>query len=102
MVSKASEDLPEPESPVITTSLSRGISMSTFLRLCSRAPRTRIWSFGIRTADYRTSVRSGGQGLLRPGHHQRDRRLLAGPDLEGGGALVDQHRQPAESVPGHC
>src|SRR5690349_21551188 len=40
MVSKASEDLPEPERPVITTSRSRGISTSTFLRLCSRAPRT--------------------------------------------------------------
>src|SRR6185437_3438949 len=39
MVSKASEDLPEPERPVNTTSLSRGISRSTFLRLCSRAPR---------------------------------------------------------------
>src|ERR1700722_10475756 len=40
MVSKASEDLPEPDSPVNTTSRSRGISRSTFLRLCSRAPRT--------------------------------------------------------------
>src|ERR1700756_5067381 len=39
MVSKASEDLPEPERPVNTTSLSRGISTSMFLRLCSRAPR---------------------------------------------------------------
>src|ERR1700726_4369375 len=40
MVSKASEDLPEPDRPVNTTSRSRGISRSTFLRLCSRAPRT--------------------------------------------------------------
>src|SRR5690606_380742 len=32
-------DLPEPESPVNTTRLSRGRSRSTFLRLCSRAPR---------------------------------------------------------------
>src|ERR1700720_3197024 len=39
MVSKASDDLPDPDSPVKTTSLSRGISRSTFLRLCSRAPR---------------------------------------------------------------
>ena len=42
MVSNARLDLPEPESPVITTSLSRGISTSTFLRLCSRAPRMTI------------------------------------------------------------
>src|SRR5271165_1868730 len=39
MVSKASDDLPEPERPVNTTSLSRGIARSTFFRLCSRAPR---------------------------------------------------------------
>src|SRR5215813_13089113 len=39
MVSKASEDLPEPDRPVITTSRSRGRSRSTFFRLCSRAPR---------------------------------------------------------------
>src|ERR1700675_1648848 len=40
MVSKASEDLPEPDSPVNTTSRSRGMSRSMSLRLCSRAPRT--------------------------------------------------------------
>src|SRR6516164_6708428 len=39
MVSKASEDLPEPARPVKTTSLSRGMATSMFLRLCSRAPR---------------------------------------------------------------
>src|SRR5450755_5057971 len=39
MVSKASEDLPEPDRPVNTTSWSRGIETSMFLRLCSRAPR---------------------------------------------------------------
>src|SRR5208282_2161655 len=44
MVSKASEDFPEPESPVITTSRSRGISRSMFLRLCSRAPLMTILS----------------------------------------------------------
>ncbi len=32
-------DLPEPDSPVITTSFSRGRSSEIFLRLCSRAPR---------------------------------------------------------------
>src|SRR5712691_10551485 len=38
MVSKASDDFPEPDSPVKTTSLSRGIVRSMSLRLCSRAP----------------------------------------------------------------
>src|SRR5437879_13873074 len=42
MVSKASDDLPEPESPVKTTSLSRGMVRSTSFRLCSRAPRMTI------------------------------------------------------------
>src|SRR5437899_12879233 len=42
MVSKAREDLPDPLRPVMTTSLSRGISTSRFLRLCSRAPRMMI------------------------------------------------------------
>src|SRR5262249_1460169 len=40
MVSNARLDLPEPESPVTTISLSRGISTEIFLRLCTRAPCT--------------------------------------------------------------
>src|ERR1700722_11058214 len=43
MVSKASEDLPEPDRPVSTVRVSRGISTSTFLRLCSRAPRMEMF-----------------------------------------------------------
>jgi hypothetical protein len=38
MVSNAREDLPEPETPVMTTSRSRGISKEIFLRLCWDAP----------------------------------------------------------------
>src|SRR6266480_6762241 len=56
MVSNASDDLPLPESPVKTTSLSRGIVSETFLRLCSRAPRIVIWSIGIRTFAYSFSL----------------------------------------------
>ena len=44
MVSKANDDLPEPDSPVMTVRLLRGISTSTFLRLCTRAPHTFIFS----------------------------------------------------------
>jgi hypothetical protein len=43
MVSKASDDLPEPLNPVITVNVLRGISTSMFLRLCWRAPRTVIF-----------------------------------------------------------
>src|ERR1043166_4265079 len=42
MVSKASDDLPEPLSPVITVSVLRGISTEMFFKLCWRAPRTVI------------------------------------------------------------
>src|ERR1017187_1676169 len=40
MVSKASDDLPEPLRPVITVRVLRGIWTLMFLRLCWRAPRT--------------------------------------------------------------
>src|SRR3990167_10116022 len=38
MVSNARDDFPEPESPVNTTILLRGISTEIFFRLCVRAP----------------------------------------------------------------
>ena len=47
MVSKARDDLPEPESPVKTINLSLGIVMSIFLRLCSLAPFITISFCGI-------------------------------------------------------
>src|SRR3954471_19771083 len=40
IVSNARLDFPDPDSPVKTTSESRGISRSTFLRLWTLAPRT--------------------------------------------------------------
>jgi hypothetical protein len=39
MVSNASDDFPDPDSPVNTIRALRGRSRLTFLRLCSRAPR---------------------------------------------------------------
>src|SRR4029453_2604051 len=80
MVSNASDDLPEPDSPVITTSWSRGISRSTFLRLCSRAPRVAIRSPAM--AVYytaATSTRPGGDPRQRRGGHRRVRTGDAGP-----------------------
>ena len=38
------QQMPDPDNPVITTSLSRGISTLISFRLCSRAPVTRITS----------------------------------------------------------
>src|SRR5271155_1340884 len=40
MVSKASDDFPDPLKPVITVKVLRGISTSIFFRLCCRAPCT--------------------------------------------------------------
>src|SRR5215471_20995143 len=53
MVSNARLDLPEPDKPVTTMSLSRGISSEMFLRLCTRAPCTAI------------VVRAGDLGFIR-------------------------------------
>src|SRR5690606_28764917 len=47
MVSKAREDLPEPDRPVMTISRSRGRSRSMFLRVWVRAPRMRMVSIAI-------------------------------------------------------
>src|ERR1700683_5548246 len=44
MVSNASEDLPEPETPVTTVNVLCRTSKSMFLRLCTRAPRTTMLS----------------------------------------------------------
>ena len=48
IVSKASDDLPEPDTPVTTVIAPRGRSTSMPLRLCSLAPRTdRMVTLGI-------------------------------------------------------
>ena len=58
MVSKASEDLPEPLRPVITVRVLRGISTSIFLRLCWRAPRTEILVIGMKLAKVKLAFRN--------------------------------------------
>src|SRR3981081_1444838 len=71
MVSNASDDLPEPDRPVNTTSLSRGISTSTFLRFFSRAARIVIarrvepvcWLFALITSSI--SVFPSARGVRR-------------------------------------
>src|SRR5688572_6296842 len=65
MVSKASDDLPEPLRPVMTTSLSRGISSVRFFRLCSRAPPSLIQSFAISICESLAHINLQAYG--RPG-----------------------------------
>src|SRR5688500_14476758 len=47
MVSKASDDLPDPDKPVITISLWRGSTKSTSFRLCWRAPLMMMYLSGV-------------------------------------------------------
>src|SRR4030081_1467057 len=56
MVSKASDALPLPDRPVMTTSLSRGSVRSMFLRLCCRAPRISILSRGTEPKAYKVGT----------------------------------------------
>src|SRR4029077_21248438 len=61
MVSKARLDLPEPDRPVSTVNVSRGISTSMFLRLCSRAPRMEMFfSMSFQRVDDCECLETGG------------------------------------------
>ena len=66
-MSNATVDLPEPLNPVITTSCSRGILRSMFLRLCSRAPW--IWIARLRAAAIPTRRSCIRQLALTVGCH---------------------------------
>jgi hypothetical protein len=57
-VSKAREDLPDPDNPVITTSLFLGIFTSKFFRLCNAAPvivikSLKLLSFNVLGLEYK-------------------------------------------------
>src|ERR1700722_13881110 len=84
MVSKASEDLPEPDRPVNTTSRSRGMSRSTFLRLCSRAPRIEITR---RSAALRSEVILSNRFLS-------ERSFIANPLVPATAEDPGNHRYP--------
>src|SRR3982750_1350543 len=49
------ELLPEPATPVTTTSTPSGMSTSTFRRLCAEAPRTSSVPVGVRTVSLRAA-----------------------------------------------
>src|SRR5882757_7570531 len=99
MVSNASEDFPEPERPVNTTSLSLGISTSMFLRLCSRAPRIVIarveealgWRFALRISSI----------LAFPGAYDAQVWAHASPGTPGSGAdgVMLERRKNAQRFP---
>src|SRR5258707_9294622 len=76
MVSKASEDFPEPLTPVTTVMALCGISTLIFLRLWTRAPRTQMDS-----CSGRTSVVAWVISLVAKGK-PRQRVLSALPKLQ--------------------
>src|SRR5215467_11843045 len=101
MVSNASDDLPEPESPVSTMSLSRGRSRLMLRRLCSRAPRI------TRSSDTKieptrrvhpgggTCVRlhAGARSTDEEGMASTVRRVIAPATTEGRAAELAQLRE---------
>src|SRR3954464_11973535 len=92
MVSNASDDFPDPESPVITTILSRGIWMSMFFRLCSRAPLTWMEVSGIATsARWCGASRTATAAHDAPARARRARHIavLAHADDRLGSVLKD-------------
>src|SRR4051812_50138123 len=80
MVSKASDDLPDPDRPVSTTSLSRGRSRSMFFRLCSRAPRMEM-NFPAAGA----AGAGGGRGVVFALVERRGRGVSGGGGAPAGG-----------------
>lgn len=71
---------PEPERPVITISLSRGISRSMFFRLWVRAPLIWIWSITPRSDKKRKLYRVGSAAAkMIPGSVSRDLSPVSAP-----------------------
>src|SRR5579863_1044332 len=98
MVSKASDDLPDPETPVTTVSWLCGISQSTFFRLWTRAPRTVMLSFDMaRTLRLRDrALQMGSERSAETYDYSR----LAGRSPRGwGGAGVGKHALQAIILP---
>src|SRR5215475_14130048 len=66
MVSKASEDFPEPLKPVITVKVLRGISTEMFFRLCWRAPLTVILLMAMDLINLRKRAGTASFGKASP------------------------------------
>src|SRR5690606_29918069 len=82
MVSNASDDLPDPDKPVKTISLSRGNSRVRFLRLCSRAPRMRIVSVDTETPPVDSACLVNDASVVQVGGERMFDPILSGGHLE--------------------
>src|ERR1044071_3297355 len=85
MVSKASEDLPEPETPVTTVSFSTGMVNETFFRLLTRAPRTMIASWLMSEIEPSAHCELSGVGANRQSYPEspRTRNGAGTPNVQG-------------------
>src|ERR1700741_2179614 len=101
MVSKAREDLPEPDRPVITVNRSRGISTLMFLRLCWRAPLTLMRSMAIAKISYCSQLIFARQAIHRFHRLINEIDVICGLEVEphtefhaswrlGGGCLTEE------------
>src|SRR5215470_9556556 len=97
MVSKAREDLPEPETPVITVTRSWGRATDTFFRLFCRAPSMRSHrGCAIRSVLLRWKVYPRRQGRS---NHQPRRPLTEGKRREYGLFANENHSQEQRRPP---
>src|SRR5258705_1582280 len=83
MVSKASEDLPEPESPVTTVRVLRGMLTSRLRRLCWRAPRTVMCVMPMEVV-WRCSAKSLEYGIVLGKRYGRVSAEIPGGQLQCG------------------
>ena len=79
-MSNASDDLPDPETPVRTTSFRLGMATSTFLRLCSLAPLMRMWSSSSAAGFISSGIVKVG-GMVSMITHAVTNRLLFSRDV---------------------
>src|ERR687893_620644 len=90
-----SELLPEPATPVTTTSTPSGMSTSTFCRLCAVAPRISSVPVGVRTVSLRAARSSRWRPVMVPlarvGMQTRGRLVEDVGDVGERGAEVADH-----------
>src|SRR5258708_6518812 len=102
MVSKASEDLPDPLGPVNTTILPRGRLTLTFFRLCCRAPTTMRRSTAIANHASTGPTPSGarpGARLWYPSALDAQGGVRVVPSAVSGGRATGATVGPEDALP---
>src|SRR5579864_2830586 len=100
MVSKASDDFPDPDTPVTTVKVLWGMEKSMFFRLWTRAPRTTMLSVDIRkgTAASPAWPQNAQKGRVRRRWRAYGIPLLYGTDRAAFGEAVEDGRRESWPV----